>query len=153
MNIPVKTSTNIFDKANSAGAPIETATKIKITYIKTFDAAFFSTNAFSLVDAAVSSNSVATSPPDFIPEIIKAIVFAIFSEFILLAISSIDSSMFGDLISIPMGLNYKLLFQFIIRRALLSMDFAGCQILEPDMPRFGEFVKAAVTDNLQTIWA
>ena len=58
-SILVRTSTRTFDKENNAGANIDTAKEINITYIKTFDAALFSTKFLSLILTAVSSNKIA----------------------------------------------------------------------------------------------
>jgi len=43
LNIDVSTSTNIEERANNAGAPTATAKNMKIIYIKTLEAALFST--------------------------------------------------------------------------------------------------------------
>ncbi len=60
---------------------------MKITYMRTLDAALFSTNPLCLMFLEVSSKSMERFPPDFMPEMIKKTVFSIFSLPILLAMS------------------------------------------------------------------
>src|SRR3989338_546940 len=83
--ISVRTCTNTVDSPNTPGAPIVSAANMKITYIKTLDAALFCIKYLSLVLAAVSSRSTAMFPPDFNPEIINDIVLFIFCEWVLSA--------------------------------------------------------------------
>ena len=130
----VKVSTKRVDKENKRGAPTETAKNIKITYIKTFEAALFSTKPLSLIFTEVCSNNVAIFPPALIPERIKSIVLLIFSEFILLDISNKASSTFFPVaISLPVfsiswskGLN-----SFLALRSIdLSMVIPALKLLD-----------------------
>jgi len=73
-NILVSISTKIVESENNAGAKIDTAKKMNITYINTLEAAFFSSISLSLILIEVSSNNIAKSPPALIPEIIKRII-------------------------------------------------------------------------------
>ena len=66
---------------------------MNISYINTLEAALFSTNCLSLIFEAVLSSRIAKSPPDLNPELINDTIFEIFSDPILLAIASKDSSM------------------------------------------------------------
>src|SRR3989338_4566172 len=141
--------TRTFESENKAGAKISTARKIKITYIRTLEAAFFSTNSLSLIFAAVSSRRIDKLPPALIPEIINRIVLFIFSEFILPASSLNEISIsFPVVISFPVfqislskGENSSL----ELKRIALSIVMPALKLLDINCRKSGKIFSIFLT--------
>lgn len=70
------------ERPKRIGAPTATAKNIKITYIRTFDAARFCTKIRSRMFTAVSSRRIEIFPPEIMPELMSRIVFFISSDWI-----------------------------------------------------------------------
>jgi len=65
---------SFLDMSKRIGAAKETATKIKMKYIATFEEDFFSNNSLCRILVEVCSSKTDKSPPARIPEIIKRII-------------------------------------------------------------------------------